>query len=130
MCKELSITAEEAQLAATAVSSAKNCLRRRCGHSPHAWIFGREGRAIEDVLDPDSGGRVSYDISDDAHFQRLAAIRASARVAFTNQRMMRNCAKPSFSEQEPRPAPSRTASRYIIGICRKTGGRDAGRVQA
>ena len=53
VCKELSITAEEVQLAATAVSSAKNCLRRRCGHSPYAWIFGREGRAIEDVLDPD-----------------------------------------------------------------------------
>ena len=81
VCKELSITAEEAQLAATAVSNAKNCLRRRCGHSPYAWIFGREGRAIEDVLDPDSGGRVSFDISEDAHFQRLAAIRASARVA-------------------------------------------------
>ena len=80
--RELSITSEEAQLAATAVTGAKNCLRRRCGHSPYAWIFGREGRAIEDVLDPDSGGRVSFDISDDARFQRLAAIRASARIAF------------------------------------------------
>ena len=82
VCKELSITADEAQLAATAASSAKNCLRRRCGHSPYAWVFGREGRAIEDVLDPDSGGRVSFDVSDDARFQRMAAIRASARVAF------------------------------------------------
>ena len=82
VCKELSITAEEVQMAATAVSSAKNCLRRRCGHSPYAWIFGREGRSIGDVLDPDSGGRVSFDVSDDARFQRLAAIRASARLAF------------------------------------------------
>ena len=82
VCKELSVTAEEAQLAATAVCSAKNCLRRRCGHSPYAWIFGREGRAIEDVLDPDSVGRVSFDVSDDARFQRLTAIRASARIAF------------------------------------------------
>ena len=69
-------------MAATAVSSAKNCLRRRCGHSPYAWIFGREGRTVEDVLDPDSGARVSYDISDDARFQRMASIRASARLAF------------------------------------------------
>ena len=82
VCKELSIEADEAQLAATLVSGAKNSLRRRCGHSPSAWIFGREGRAIEDVLDPDSGGRVTFDISDDARFQRQAAIRASARIAF------------------------------------------------
>ena len=82
VCKELSIEADEVQLAATLVSGAKNSLRKRCGHSPSAWIFGREGRAIEDVLDPDSGGRVTFDISDDARFQRQAAIRASARIAF------------------------------------------------
>ena len=82
VCRELSITADEAQLAATSVCSAKNSLRRRCGHSPAAWIFGRETREIEQVLDPDSGGRVTFDISEDAKFQRQMAIRASARVAF------------------------------------------------
>ena len=82
VCKELSIEADEVQLAATIVSGAKNSLRRRCGHSPTAWIFGREACGVEDVLDPDSGGRVTFDISDDARFQRQAAIRASARIAF------------------------------------------------
>ena len=82
VCRELSITADEVQLAATSVCSAKNSLRRRCGHSPAAWIFGRETREIEQVLDPDSGGRVTFDISEDAKFQRQMAIRASARVAF------------------------------------------------
>ena len=131
VCKELSITADEAQMAATAVSSAKNCLRRRRGHSPYAWIFGREGRAVEDVLDPDSGARVSYDISDDARFQRMASIRASARLAFhTKAKTIRDFAKPSFSEQGPQHGRLRTASRCIIGLCRKTEGRDGGRVQA
>ncbi|CAE7427315.1 GIP, partial [Symbiodinium pilosum] len=82
VCRELSITADEAQLAATSVCCAKNSLRRRCGHSPSAWIFGREARGVEQVLDPDSGGRVTFDISDDARFQRQMAIRASARIAF------------------------------------------------
>ena len=82
VCRELSITADEAQLAATSVCCAKNSLRRRCGHSPSAWIFGREARGVEHALDPDSGGRVTFDISDDARFQRQMAIRASARIAF------------------------------------------------
>ena len=82
VCRELSIAEDEVQLAATSVCCAKNGLRRRCGHSPSAWIFGREARGVEQVLDPDSGGRVTFDISDDARFQRQMAIRASARIAF------------------------------------------------
>ena len=131
VCRELSITSEEAQLAATAVTGAKNCLRRRCGHSPYAWIFGREGRAIEDVLDPDSGGRVSFDISDDARFQRLAAIRASARIAFHKSENDTKLRKALLQRARATTRPFENGEQvHYIGTCRKTGGRDAGRAQA
>ena len=82
VCHEMSVTSEEVGLTATIVSSAKNSLRRRCGHSPVAWVFGREARLPADLRDPDGGERVSFDISSEAKFQRQAAIRASARIAF------------------------------------------------
>ena len=78
----MSVGAEEVKLAATMVNSAKNSLRRRCGHSPAAWVFGREARVPPDLKDPDGGERLSFDISTEAKFQREAAIRASARIAF------------------------------------------------
>ena len=78
----MSVTAEEVKVAATMVSSAKNSLRQRCGHSPAAWVFGREARVPPDLKDPDGGERLSFDISTEAKFQREAAIRASARIAF------------------------------------------------
>ena len=80
--QELSVTTEEVEMAASLVCSAKNTLRRRCGHSPSAWLFGREGRGIDSALDADGGSRVSFDVSSDARFQRQASIRAAARIAF------------------------------------------------
>ena len=82
VCHEMTITEDEIELAATLVSTAKNTLRRKCGHSPVEWVFGRQPRLPEQLLDPDSGQRVSWDLSDDAKFQRAQAIRASAKVAF------------------------------------------------
>ena len=78
----MSVESEEVKLAATMVNSAKNSLRRRCGHSPAAWVFGREARVPPDLKDPDGGERLSFDISTEAKFQREAAMRASARIAF------------------------------------------------
>ena len=78
----MDVEAGEVKMAATMVSSAKNSLRRRCGHSPAAWVFGREARVPPDLKDPDGGERLSFDISTEAKFQREAAIRASARIAF------------------------------------------------
>ena len=46
----MSIAGEEV---ATLVSNAKNTLSQRCGHSPAAWLFGREGRSLEAALDPE-----------------------------------------------------------------------------
>ena len=60
---DLSITAEEVPLAASLVSSAKNELRRRCGHSPTEWVFGRHPRLPEDLVDQDSGEKVSWDVA-------------------------------------------------------------------
>ena len=82
VCHELSVTSSEVKLTATVVSAAKNTLRRRCGHSPVAWVFGREARLPAGLRDPDGGERVSFDVSNEAKFQREAAIRASARIAF------------------------------------------------
>ena len=79
---ELSIDESEVEIAATLVCAAKNDLRRRCGHSPTQWVFGRSPRIPEELCDPDSGEAVTWDVTKDAKFQRLAAIRASARVAF------------------------------------------------
>ena len=79
---ELSIDESEAEIAATLVCAAKNDLRRRCGHSPTQWVFGRSPRVPEELQDPDNGEAVTWDVTKDSKFQRLAAIRASARVAF------------------------------------------------
>ena len=82
VCHQMSVTSSEVKLTATIVSAAKNSLRRRCGHSPVAWVFGREARLPAELRDPDGGERVSFDVSNEAKFQRQAAIRASARIAF------------------------------------------------
>ena len=79
---ELTITEDEVDIAVPIVSAAKNDLRRRCGFSPSQWIFGKGARLPEDLRDPDSGERVTWDVSGEARFQRQSLIRASARVAF------------------------------------------------
>ncbi|CAE7261007.1 RE2 [Symbiodinium sp. CCMP2592] len=79
---ELNIEGEEAELAGALVCAAKNDLRRRCGHSPTQWVLGKSPRIPEELCDPDSGGTVTWDLTEDSKFQRAAAIRASARVAF------------------------------------------------
>ena len=77
-----SVGSEEAELAATCVSSAKNELRRRCGHAPVTWVFGRNPRGLEDYIDPDSGEKLTWSLSGDSQYQRLVTMRASARIAF------------------------------------------------
>ena len=129
VCRELSITADEVQLAATSVCSAKNSLRRRCGHSPAAWIFGRETREIEQVLDPDSGGRVTFDISEDAKFQRQMAIRASARVAFHHSENDGKLRKALLQRARATTRPFENGSKCTIGTCQKIDGREDGRGQ-
>ena len=79
---ELSITEDEVHLAASLVSSAKNELRRRSGHSPTEWVFGRHPRLPEGLVDPDGGERVTWDVSPESHYQRAVAIRTAARIAF------------------------------------------------
>ncbi|CAE7492417.1 GIP [Symbiodinium natans] len=79
---DMSISKNEAHLAATCVTSAKNQLRRRCGHSPFSWVFGRDPRMPEDLLDPDSGEKVTWDVSAESKFQRQMAVRSAARIAF------------------------------------------------
>ena len=79
---ELSITEDEVHLAASLVSSAKNELRRRCGHSPTEWVFGRHPRLPEGLADPDNGDKVTWDVTPESRYQRAAAIRTSARIAF------------------------------------------------
>ena len=79
---EMSITTDEVEFVVPIINGAKNDLRRRNGHSPSQWVFGRAPRLPEDLLDPDGGERVMWDLSSEARFQRQAAIRASARVAF------------------------------------------------
>ncbi|CAE6950397.1 GIP [Symbiodinium sp. CCMP2592] len=79
---ELSITREEVGIAASMVSSAKNELRRRCGHSPTEWVFGRHPRLPEGLIDPDSGEKITWDVSHESRYQRTVAIRAAARLAF------------------------------------------------
>ncbi|CAE6956523.1 RE1 [Symbiodinium sp. CCMP2456] len=82
VCHEMSITADEVHLAASLVSSAKNELRRRCGHSPTEWVFGRHPRLPEGLADPDSGQKVSWDVSPESQYQRAIAIRTAARIAY------------------------------------------------
>ncbi|CAE7286267.1 RE2 [Symbiodinium sp. CCMP2456] len=84
---ELTITEDEVDIAVPIVSAAKNDLRRRCGYSPSQWVFGRGPRLPEELRDPDSGERVSWDVSAEARFQRQSVIRASARVAFHNSQL-------------------------------------------
>ena len=79
---ELSITEDEVHLAASLVSSAKNELRRRCGHSPTEWVFGRHPRLPEGLADPDNGEKVTWDVTPESRYQRAAAIRTPARIAF------------------------------------------------
>ena len=79
---ELSITEDEVDIAVPIASAAKNDLRRRCGYSPSQWVFGRGARLPEDLRDPDSGEKVTWDVTSEARFQRQSLIRASARVAF------------------------------------------------
>ena len=79
---ELGITKDEVEVAGTLVCAAKNELRRRCGHSPVQWVFGRSPRLPLELHDPDGGEGVSWDLTQDSKFQRIAAIRASARIAF------------------------------------------------
>ncbi|CAE7634004.1 RE2 [Symbiodinium sp. CCMP2592] len=79
---ELTIGEDEAEIAAPIINSAKNDLRRRCGHSPSQWVFGRAPRIPEDLQDPDGGNHVTWDVSEDSRFQRQAAMRAASRVAF------------------------------------------------
>ena len=80
--QELSIDEDEVELAGTLVCAAKNELRRRCGHSPTQWVFGRLPRVPPELADPDGGDEVSWDLTKDSKFQRAAAIRASARISF------------------------------------------------
>ena len=79
---DLSITSEEVHLAAAIVSSAKNELRRRSGHSPTEWVFGRHPRLPEDLKDPDNGEKLSWDVTPESQYQRAMAIRTGARLAF------------------------------------------------
>ncbi|CAE7294300.1 GIP [Symbiodinium sp. CCMP2592] len=79
---ELGITKDEVEVAGTLVCAAKNELRRRCGHSPVQWVFGRSPHLPLELRDPDGEEGVSWDLTPDSKFQRISAIRASARVAF------------------------------------------------
>ncbi|CAE7692154.1 GIP [Symbiodinium sp. CCMP2592] len=80
--QELSVAEDEVELAGALVCAAKNDLRRRCGHSPSQWVFGKSPRLPPELNDLDSGEAVSWDLTRDSQFQRATAIRASARVAF------------------------------------------------
>ena len=79
---QLTIGEDEADLVAPIINGAKNDLRRRCGYSPSQWVFGKAPRVPEDLQDPDGGGHVLWDVSEDSKYQRQAAMRAAARVAF------------------------------------------------
>ena len=79
---QLTITEDEVELAVPIINAAKNDLRRRCGYSPSQWVFGKAPRVPEDLQDPDGGGHVLWDVSEDAKYQRQSAMRAAARVAF------------------------------------------------
>ena len=52
----------------------------------------------EDLRDPDSGGKFVWDATEDSKFQRQAAIRASARVAFHQSPNRQQTAKGASSE--------------------------------
>ncbi|CAE7245918.1 RE2 [Symbiodinium sp. CCMP2592] len=62
---ELNIEGEEAELAGALVCAAKNDLRRRCGHSPTQWVLGKSPRIPEELCDPDSGGTVTWDLTEE-----------------------------------------------------------------
>ena len=80
--QDLSLEADDVEIAGTLVCAAKNELRRRCGHSPTQWVFGKLPRLPPELGEPDDGDEVTWDLTKDSKFQRMAAIRASARVAF------------------------------------------------
>ena len=46
---QLTIGEDEVDIACPIVNGAKNDLRRRCGHSPSQWVFGRAPRIPEDL---------------------------------------------------------------------------------
>ena len=79
---QLSVTEEEVDIAVPIINGAKNDLRRRCGYNPSQWVFGKAPRVPNDLQDPDGGSHVLWDVSEDAKYQRQAAMRAAARVAF------------------------------------------------
>ncbi|CAE6942423.1 RE2 [Symbiodinium sp. CCMP2592] len=79
---ELNLQEDDIEIAGTLVCAAKNELQGRCGHSPVQWVFGRSPRLPSELQDPDGDEGVTWDLTQDSKFQRIAAIRASARVAF------------------------------------------------
>ncbi|CAE7340119.1 unnamed protein product, partial [Symbiodinium sp. CCMP2456] len=79
---QMSVGEGEVDLATSTINSAKNDLRRKCGYSPSQWVFGKAPRLPEDLRDPDGGEELVWDVTQDAKFQRQAAMRAAARVAF------------------------------------------------
>ena len=79
---EMSISGEEVELAVNLVTAAKNDLRRRCGHSPTQWVFGRSPRLPAGLNDIDGGEDITWDLTQDSKHQRVTAIRASARIAY------------------------------------------------
>ena len=123
---ELSIDESEVEIAATLVCAAKNDLRRRCGHAPTQWVFGRSPRIPEELCDPDSGEAVTWDVTKDAKFQRLAAIRASARVAFTKLKETTDYDEPSCKGPVPRNETLMSGSRFTSGTNPRTGGDPSG----
>ncbi|CAE7224992.1 GIP [Symbiodinium sp. KB8] len=61
--QDLSLEDAEVEIAGTLVCAAKNELRRRCGHSPTQWVFGKLPRLPPELGDPDAGEEVSWDVT-------------------------------------------------------------------
>ncbi|CAE7324982.1 RE2, partial [Symbiodinium sp. CCMP2456] len=102
---QLTVSDDEVDLAVPIVNSAKNDLRRRCGHSPSQWVFGRAPRLPEDLQDPDGGEKVTWDGSDDSRFQRQSAMRAAARVAFHRSQIDSRLRKAFLQRTRTTPRP-------------------------
>ncbi|CAE7504439.1 RE2 [Symbiodinium natans] len=102
---QLSIGEEEVDIAVPIVNGAKNDLRRRCGHSPSQWVFGRAPRLPEDLQDPDGGNFVTWDVSEDSRFQRQSAMRAAARVAFHQSQVDSRLRKALLQRTRTTPRP-------------------------
>ena len=79
---QMSVGSDEVDITVPIVNGAKNELRKRCGYSPAQWVFGKLPRVPEDLRDPDAGEKFVWDVTVDSRFQRQAAIRAAARIAF------------------------------------------------